>query len=164
MVELTDLRARYEELLRALPPKQALFVQEYLIDLNQTQAAIRAGYSEKTATAKGAQLYALPRVRAAIDAGMALRAERTEITQDWVVQGLKEVAERCLQRAPVMAGEFQERDEEGRHVWQFNAPGANKALELLGKHLGMFNKIEVSGPNGGPIQQAITVEFVKPKG
>lgn len=148
-----------------LTPKQSAFVQEYLIDLNATQAAIRAGYSERTANEQASRLMKNPAVKAAIEAAQEARAERTEITQDYVLMGLKEVAERCLQRVPVvnMAGD-QVQDEEGRDVWQFNAPGANKAFELLGKHLGMFNKIEVSGPNGGPIAQAITVEFVKPKG
>lgn len=127
-----------------LTAKQAAFVKEYLVDLNATQAAIRAGYSEKTARVKAAQLMALPHVQEAIKAEMAKRAERTEVTQDYVLMGLKEVAERCLQRVPVvnMAGD-QVQDEEGRNVWQFNAPGANKAFELLGKHLGMFNKVEV---------------------
>jgi len=148
-----------------LTAKQAAFVKEYLVDLNGTQAAIRAGFSEKTARIKASQLMDLPHVAEAIEAEMAKREQRTEITQDYVLLGLKEVAERCLQRAPVMAGELQERDEEGRHVWQFNPAGANKAFELMGKHLGMFkDKVEHSGPNGGAIPQSLTIEFVKPKG
>lgn len=127
-----------------LTPKQAAFVKEYLIDLNGAQAAIRAGFSERTARTKASQLLDLPHVKEAIEAEMAKRAERTEITQDYVITNLALVVERCLQRAPVvtMSGN-QVQDEEGRDVWQFNAPGANKALELLGKHLGMFNKVEV---------------------
>lgn len=136
-----------------LTDKQAAFVREYLVDLNGAAAATRAGFSAKTARVKASQLMDLPHVAEAIEAEMALRAERTEITQDYVLLGLKEVAERCLQRAPVMAGEVQERDEEGRHVWQFNPAGANKAFELMGKHLGMFkDKVEHSGPGGGPIE------------
>lgn len=151
-----------------LTPKQSAFVQEYLIDLNATQAAIRAGYSERTANEQASRLMKNPAVKAAIEAAQEARAERTEITQDYVITNLALVVERCLQRAPVvtMSGN-QVQDEEGRDVWQFNAPGANKALELLGKHLGMFSdkvQHEVTGKNGGPIAQAITVEFVKPKG
>lgn len=149
-----------------LTAKQAAFVKEYLVDLNGTQAAIRAGFSRKTARVKASQLMDLPHVMEAIDVEMAQREERTGITQDYVLMGLKEVAERCLQRAPVvnMAGN-QVQDEEGNHLWQFNAPGANKALELLGKHLGMFKeKVEHSGPNGGAIPiERIERVIVDPK-
>lgn len=169
MAEAAGLRARYEKLLRALVPMQQRFVEEYLVDLCQTDAAIRAGYSERSARAKGSQLYALPHVRAAIDAGKELRAERTEITQDYVLLGLKEVAERCLQRAPVMVGRGEDRtqavDEEGRNVWTFDASGANKAFELLGKHLGIFNdkmKVEHSGVDGAPLVPVVNVNITRP--
>lgn len=74
---------------KKLTPKQAAFVQEYLIDLNATQAAIRAGYSERTAEKIGSENLKKPEVRAAIDSAKDKRSERTEITAERV---LKEIA------------------------------------------------------------------------
>ena len=63
----------------ALTAKQQRFVQEFLIDLNATQAAIRAGYSKGTADKQGPRLLANPDVKAAIDAAKIKRSEKTEI-------------------------------------------------------------------------------------
>ncbi len=76
----------------SLTPKQACFVEEYLIDLNATQGAIRAGYSAKTANEQGAQLLAKLSIRGAVAEAQAIRSKRTEITQDEVIQGLKKEA------------------------------------------------------------------------
>ena len=76
----------------SLTPKQARFVEEYLLDLNATQAAIRAGYSAKTANEQGAQLLAKLSIRQAVAEAQAIRSKRTEITQDEVIQGLKKEA------------------------------------------------------------------------
>jgi phage terminase small subunit len=75
-----------------MTPKQERFVQEYLIDLNATQAATRAGYSAKTANEQGARLLANVSVRSAIEAAKAERSERTHITQDRVLQELARIA------------------------------------------------------------------------
>lgn len=72
----------------ALTPKQAAFVREYLIDLNATQAAIRAGYSAKTANVQAVEIMARPHVKAAIDAAIAKRAEKTEYDAEWVLKRL----------------------------------------------------------------------------
>lgn len=72
----------------ALTPKQAAFVAEYLVDLNATQAALRAGYSAKTAFRIGAENLQKPAVMQAIAEAKAKRAERTEVTADMVVQRL----------------------------------------------------------------------------
>lgn len=74
-----------------LTPKQQTFVDEYLIDLNATQAAIRAGYSSNRASEIGYQLLHKTTVRAAIDAAQAKRSERTEITQDMVLRELAKI-------------------------------------------------------------------------
>ena len=71
-----------------LSAKRALFVSEYLIDRNATQAAIRAGYSERTANEQGSRLLANVSVRAAVQAGERAIIERNEITQDRIVQEL----------------------------------------------------------------------------
>ena len=77
-----------------LTAKQARFVEEYLIDLNATQAAIRAGYSAKTAHTIGHENLSKPEIAAAISAAKADRSERTEITLDYVLTRLMAEAER----------------------------------------------------------------------
>jgi phage terminase small subunit len=75
-----------------MTPKQQRFVEEYLIDLNATKAAERAGYSAKTANEQGARLLANVSVRSAIEDAKAARSERTHITQDRVLQELARIA------------------------------------------------------------------------
>lgn len=75
-----------------LTPKQERFVAEYLIDLNATQAAIRTGYSAKTAASQGARLLKQGGVGRAVQAAQQARAVRTEITQDRVLQELARIA------------------------------------------------------------------------
>ena len=77
----------------ALTPKQKTFVQEYLVDLNATQAAVRAGYSQKRASEIGYQLLQKTTVQAAIHDAMEARQQRTEVTQDYVIDKLREIAE-----------------------------------------------------------------------
>jgi phage terminase small subunit len=78
----------------ALTPKQARFVAEYLIDLNATQAAKRAGYSKKTAHAIGQENLRKPIIAAEVAKAQAERTERTNIDIDWVVQRLAVESER----------------------------------------------------------------------
>jgi phage terminase small subunit len=119
-----------------LTPKQALFVKEYVVDLNATQAAIRAGYDPTKARYTSCRLLATNvNIQAAIQKEKEKRNARVEISQDWVLKRLKIVAKRCLEEIPVT-------DREGNEIgsWKFEAAGANKALELLGKHLAMFTE------------------------
>lgn len=74
--------------MKPLTPKQAMFVAEYLKDLNATQAAIRAGYAEKGATVTGSKLLTNPNVRRAINAGKLERSEETKIDASWVLKRL----------------------------------------------------------------------------
>jgi phage terminase small subunit len=134
-----------------LTPKQQKFVQEYLVDLNATQAAVRAGYSEKTAKSIGQENLTKPVVKAAIESAQKVLAERVEITQEWVLSNLKTVAERCMQSVPVIDRKglqvFVE-NAEGDVVpaYVFNSMGATRSLELLGKHIGMFTeKVKLEG-------------------
>ncbi|AQS50736.1 terminase small subunit [Paenalcaligenes hominis] len=76
---------------RKLTPKQKRFVEEYLIDLNATQAAIRAGYSQRTAGQIGEQNLKKLEIKQAIQAAQENRSERTEITQDMVLQELAKI-------------------------------------------------------------------------
>ena len=103
--------------------------------MNATQAAIRAGYSEKTARSIGMENLTKPDIEEAIAEARAEREERTEITADYVLSSLKTVADRCMQAEEVLNA-----DGEPTGLFKFNANGANKSLELLGKHLGLFDK------------------------
>ena len=76
----------------ALTPKRARFVEEYLVDLNAAQAAIRAGYSRKTAREQGCQLLRKLEIVEAIAAGRAALRERTDVTADEVIRGLARIA------------------------------------------------------------------------
>jgi phage terminase small subunit len=127
----------------ALTAKQERFVAEYLIDLNATQAAIRAGYSAKTAEQQGARLLGNAKVAAAIAAGQAARAERTNITQDYVLSSIVETMERCKQAKQVLnrRGEpvlVETPTGEMVPAYVFDAGNVLRGAEMLGKHLGMF--------------------------
>lgn len=82
-----------------LTPKQRAFVREYLIDLNATQAAIRAGYAENSATVEGSRLLANAKVKSAVDAAMAMRSARTDITADRVLKELAKIGFSDIRKA-----------------------------------------------------------------
>ena len=82
----------------ALPEKRLRFVQEYLIDFNGTAAAIRAGYSEKTAAQQAYQLLRSPEVQEALTEAKCKLTEKTELTQQWVIKRLMALADANLDR------------------------------------------------------------------
>jgi phage terminase small subunit len=130
----------------SLTDKQEQFAQEYIIDLNATQAAIRAGYSEKTAGEQGSRLLKNVKVLTRIDELKQERAERNQLDQDWVLTRLRQISDRCVQAEPVLKWDYEERMLVETGEYQFDSVGANKATELIGKHLGMFkDKVEHSG-------------------
>ena len=145
-----------------LTPKQQRFVEEYLIDLNATQAAIRAGYSERTAQEQSSRLLSNVMVQDAVQKAQKKVSERTEITQDYVLSNIQKVIERCMQQEAVQARDGSPLLVEGPEgdlacLFEFKETGALKGLELLGKHLGMFkDKIEHTGPGGDDIAVTIT--------
>ncbi len=120
-----------------MTPKQITFVLEYLIDLNATQAALRAGYSPHTADRQGHRLLKNVEVGAAVQAAMRERRHHSELREAWVLENLREVVERSMEAKPVL-------DRQGRSTGQyrFNAAGALRGLELIGRHLGMFTDNE----------------------
>lgn len=158
-----------------LTPKQAVFVQEYLIDLNATQAAIRAGYSVRTARSIGEENLRKPDISAAIQLARAEREERTHITQDRVLQELARIAFFDLRKlyredgtlkamhelddeaAAVLAGvdvvetsKASVEDGEVKYTPEFTKkvkiPDKVGALALAMRHLGMLkDKVEHSG-------------------
>lgn len=88
-----------EEWENELTPKQRAFVREYLIDLNATQAALRAGYSAKTAYSQGERLLKHVEVDRAISAAMKMRSDRTEITADRVLKELAKIGFSDIRKA-----------------------------------------------------------------
>ncbi len=112
-----------------LTDKQEMFCKEYIIDLNATQAAIRAGYSEKTANEQGCQNLAKLSIQERIAELKEDREKRLVIDADWVLQQAVKVHMMCMQAEPVMVSG------EPTGEYKFDSSGANKALELVGKHV-----------------------------
>ena len=135
----------------ALTPRQQRFVSEYIIDLNATQAALRAGYSEKAAYSQGNRLLNYAGVSAAIERALEDRRKATEITAESVLATIQETIQRCSQHRPVL-------DKSGKPLmvetpdgtmapaYTFDAPSVLKGTELLGRHIGLFpNKTNWQG-------------------
>ncbi|EGK71919.1 Bacteriophage terminase small subunit [Methyloversatilis universalis FAM5] len=155
-----------------LTPRQQRFVDEYLIDLNATQAATRAGYSAKTAASQGERLLRNVDVAAAIAAAKKARTERTEVDADYVLKRMIEIDQMDvldimdddMAIKPVsewpkvwrqylsgfdLAEMFEGRGEQREMIGilkKIKWPDKVKNLELLGRHFGMFkDKVEHSG-------------------
>lgn len=183
-----------------LTPKQKAFVQEYLVDLNATQAAIRAGYSQKTAYRTGADNLIKPQIQNALNEAMKNREIRTEITQDKVLKELAKVAfsngadfaqvKTEKRKKQIWNDSTQEYDEkeveeqfvelfdtdklpadkkaaisgikEGKYGIEVSSCDKVRALELIGKHLGMFkDKVELSGQVNNPYEGLTTEQLLK---
>jgi phage terminase small subunit len=116
-----------------LTARQERFVQEYLATGNGSKAARNAGYSERTATVQGSRLLANVNIMEAVSKAQKARSERTEIDADYILTRLDEIIERCLQHKEVL-------DRRGNPTGQyiFDPSSANRALELLGKHLSLW--------------------------
>ena len=119
-----------------LTPKQQAFVAQYLVDLNATQAAIRAGYSAKTAYSQGQRLLKHAEIQKAIAEAQSERAERIKIDADWVLRNAVYLHNHCLAE-PVFKDGLPVLDAMGNSVTRVNVAGAIRALELVGKHVGV---------------------------
>ncbi len=116
-----------------LTPKQARFVEEYGVDLNATQAAIRAGYSKSSAKVIASQNLTKLNIQAAIAEAQAARAKRTKVTGDAVVTELALIGFATLGDDDVTTGD------------------KRLALVDLGRHLGLFGKANGNGAHPAPV-------------
>lgn len=151
-----------------LTDKQSRFVEEYLVDLNATQAAIRAGYSENTAHSIGHENLSKPEIADAIAQAQQERSERTKVTQDMVIRELARIgfsdlrklmsddgvlkqpsdwddetaaaisSMEVVRRGPNWTKDKDKEDEEPEYTHKIKTWDKNSALEKLAKHLGMF--------------------------
>ena len=164
-----------------LTAKQIRFVDEYLVDLNATQAAIRAGYKANTAHVIGAENLRKPKIAEEIARRQKDIQRRTEVSQDRVIRELARIAFANIADylhvetqtrtkddgteviyQTVMFNETQELSADQRAALAVVKQSVNgfelklhdkiKALELLGRHIGMFkDKLSLSGADGGPL-------------
>jgi phage terminase small subunit len=170
-------------------PRQEAFAAEFLIDLNATKAAVRAGYSAHSAAEQAHELMKQPDIASAIERGMAQRALRTQLAQDIVIDELAHLAFSRITHytvdedtgnlvlrdtaplgamAAVAAVKHRKRvriEQDGAVVTTFDTEirlwDKPRALLLLGRHVGLFrDRIELTGPNGGPIETVSRVERV----
>ncbi|MBU7314063.1 terminase small subunit [Paenibacillus oleatilyticus] len=146
---MSDVKAK-------LTPKQQRFVQEYLIDLNATQAAIRAGYSANTAKDIACENLAKPNIQEAIQTAMKKREKKTEITAERVLKELGKIAFADLnsfvevsadgkitvkpsnQIDGTVLSEISESVTQNGRTRKVKLHDKMKALELIGRHLAMF--------------------------
>lgn len=148
-----------------LNEKQKRFVEEYLIDMNGARAARAAGYSESAARETASRLLKTPEVAEAVRKARASLSERTEITQDWVLQRwaaiadvdkraffddagrLRPVSEWTREMALAVDG-LDVTETEGEiavKVSKLKLSSSKAALDSIARHLGMFkDKVEVS--------------------
>ncbi|ECI2457658.1 terminase small subunit [Salmonella enterica subsp. enterica] len=137
-----------------LTDKQELFAREYLKDLNATQAAIRAGYSESGARNQAHRMMTNDDILQRITALNADRMQRTEIDADYVLRQAVKLHERCMQEVEPLTDRRGEeiKDEQGRTVYGFNAKGAAAALKLVGDHITVQAfKTNIKSEHGGSI-------------
>lgn len=166
---------------KGLNPKQTRFVQEYLVDLNATQAAIRAGYSKKTANPQAARLLANASVKQAVKIGQEKRASKLEITQERVLQEIAAVAFSDVRQlydekgklrpikdwpddlAAAVAGletvhrNLTSGDGEVETILKVKRWDKPRVLELLSKHLGMLvekHEVTLGGEIVARLQEA----------
>lgn len=116
-----------------LTERQARFVQFVLSAPTIAEAAVRAGYSPRTADSQASQLLKIPKVAQALAVERALRAKKARRDSNWVRDNLVSIAERCMQATPVLNSRGVPTGE-----YSFDSRGAIRALELVGRDLGMW--------------------------
>ena len=125
----------------ALTLKQRHFIMEYVKDGNATQAAYRAGYSRQSGSVTASKMMTRPNIKAVLQAmGKGKRTE-AQLKVVWFVDECRKNYDRCMQASPVT-------DRNGKvvdGVWKYDAVGAHRFLELIGKAQNLFGKRTVKG-------------------
>ena len=138
-----------------LTPKQERFVQEYMVDLNAAAAARRAGYSPKNADRIAYELLEKPHIKRAVIEATKEKTEKVQLDASWVLTRFKLISDRCVQGEPVL-----DKDGEPTGEWRFDAAGANKATEMIGKHLSMFTD-KIQADIKAEVRQENTPDYTK---
>jgi phage terminase small subunit len=126
--------------------RQRKFVAYLVEGMNQTDAAIAAGYSAKTARAQAHNILKRPKIAAYRRALTIAIFEQLGLTEESIAMRLFEIYERCMQKEPVMVWDSDTKEWVESGMWKFDAKGAIRVLELLGKNAGMFTeRVDLSG-------------------
>ena len=139
--------------MRSLNPKQQRFCEEYIVDLNGKQAAIRAGYAESSAEVTGSKLLRLAKVQECVQNLIAERSKKVAIDAAWVLKEFVKLYQKASAAEEVL-------DKEGNSlgVYRFDGATASRALENIGKHVGFFpgNQAKEGDANNGESSTTIT--------
>ncbi len=134
------LKMTSSEIKQFLEEREARFAEEYLHDLNGTQAAIRAGYkagvNNSSAAVQASRLMRDERIRAYRSALIRERVEDMDVSSESVVLGLLEIYRRCMSAVPVQIWDGEKKEWVNSGEWKFDAKGAARALEQLSKLMG----------------------------
>ena len=151
-----DIQERIDALERALSPKKRNFAHEYVKDFNATEAALRAGYGKTrdAAAVTGSRLRRKPEVRELIDMLLRDAAACAGATPDGIITRLQQIAGRCMSAEPVQEWDSTAKQWVNSGEYRFDSRGALKALELMGRYLGMENQEQENALSG-----TINIEF-----
>ena len=128
--------------MKKITAQQMKFVQEYLKCGSGTEAAVAAGYSEKSAASRASKLWEMPQVTEYRRQLEEKLFRELGISEAWIGRRLAEVIERCMQAEPHMAWNPETRQKEPDGTWVFDPQGATKALHELREHMGFSRKTE----------------------
>lgn len=136
------------ELGKKLTERERAFVRQYLVDLNGTQAAIRVGYSEKTAASQASRLLRKPDVQAYRDALLQEQFDAIGVTKHSIAAEVWGIYRKCCQKEPVMEWDSVNREWVPSGEWAFNVKGALKALDMLRQMLPEMKQDSDAGGGG----------------
>lgn len=141
------------------------FADKYFETLNATKSAIYAGFSEDTAKQQGWQLLQREDVQTYIAEMREEYARNAGVSKEWIIERFKHISDACVTATPVMEFDpvnkclVQKTDEFGNGVYEFDSSGANKATEMLGKIIGVFEK---DNSQKKPETPSLTVTIARP--
>lgn len=140
------------ELGKKLTERERAFVRQYLVDLNGTQAAIRVGYSEKTAASQASRLLRKSDVQAYRDALLQEQFDAIGVTKHSIAAEVWGIYQKCCQKEPVMEWDSVNREWVPSGEWAFNVKGALKALDMLRQ---MLPEMKQDSDAGGGLEEML---------